>query len=78
MNIRDELTPTILKIKDLAETFRRPGRRPPDPESLFHLLNGLADEVEYVLNLNAGVRTAPADRMPKYAGMVSTETKAAA
>lgn len=58
MDIREELTPTILKIKDLAETLRRDRdrRRPADPEGLYHLLNGLADEVEYVLDLCGGTR----------------------
>ena len=60
MDIRDELTPTILKMRNLADTFfcplpDRPGRSDKNPAGGFsHLLNGLADEIESVLSAYPG------------------------
>ncbi len=52
MDIRDELTPTILKMRNLADTFfcSSPEHRiRSEQSSISHLLNGLADEIESAL-----------------------------
>ncbi len=61
MDIRDELTPTILKMRNLADVFFCPLPDRPDHYnkrspggSISHLLNGLADEIESVLSACPG------------------------
>ena len=72
MDIREELTSTIMKMRYLAETFavnadrgqRRGGQR-----SAGNLINGLADEIEFALNLYAesGIHGERAKMAPKTA-----------
>ncbi len=60
MDIRDELTPTILKMRNLADAFFCPlpdhrSRSDKNPAGgISHLLNGLADEIESVLSSYPG------------------------
>ncbi len=55
MDIRDELTPTILKMRNLAATFhchpRIKARRYVHDRTagIYELLNGLADEIEIAM-----------------------------
>ncbi|AOY57020.1 MULTISPECIES: hypothetical protein [Desulfococcus] len=53
MNIQEELTSTIMKMRCLAETFETDahiGFRRGRERSTGSLINGLADEIEFALN----------------------------
>jgi hypothetical protein len=63
MDIRDELTPTILKMRNLAETFlvypqsRQGGSgKKIQTKGTYYLLNGLADEIETAMEACSGIK----------------------